>query len=62
MSDQETLEGLRDILQYAKQSVQDSQDRLDCLQNMHNSRLETLRKAEERYVAHLEMIAAMVTK
>jgi len=58
MNDQETLEGLRDILRYAKQDVMDSQERLDTLTSIHNSRLETLRKAQERYMAHLEMMAA----
>ena len=60
MNDFETLEELRELRNSAKQDAQYTQEQLDTLTSIHHSRLEVLRKAEERYVNHLEMMAAGV--
>lgn len=61
VNDQETLQELRKMVQYARQDERYWRDRLDEAQAAYNQRLETWERAKERYLAHLEMMAATVS-
>jgi len=62
MNDQEALEELREMRNYAKQALSDAAEKYAAEVVAFESAKQALRRAEERYMAHLEMMAAMVTQ